>query len=97
MFWFKKWRRKRAGQRRFPDEWLAVLRRNVPFFEELAKEDREELQRHILVFINEKRFEGCGGLKITDEIKVSIAAQACVLLLHRETDYYPGLSTILVY
>ena len=49
------------------------------------------------VFLDEKRFEGCGGLEITDEIRVTIAAQACVLLLHRETDFYPKLQSILVY
>ena len=59
--------------------------------------DKEELRRHILIFLEEKIFVGCGGLAITDEIKVTIAAQACVLLLHRETDYYPGLHSILVY
>ena len=42
------------------------------------------------IFVAEKTFEGCGGLAITDEIKVTIAAQACLLLLHRETEYYPG-------
>ncbi|MCA9311777.1 MAG: zinc-dependent peptidase, partial [Phycisphaerales bacterium] len=40
---------------------------------------------------------GCGGLEITDEIRVTIAAQAAVLLLGRETGFYPGLRTILVY
>jgi Mlc titration factor MtfA (ptsG expression regulator) len=49
------------------------------------------------VFLAEKYFEGCGGLVLTDEIKVTIAAQACILLLHRDTDYYPRLVTILVY
>jgi hypothetical protein len=49
------------------------------------------------VFLTEKNFEGCGGLVITDEIKVCIAAQACVLLLHRTTDYYSPLRSILVY
>ena len=49
------------------------------------------------MFLAEKRFEGCGGLEITDEIQVTIAAHACILLLHRKTDYYPGLKTILVY
>jgi Mlc titration factor MtfA (ptsG expression regulator) len=39
------------------------------------------------VFLAEKHFEGCGGLALTDEIRVTIAAQACLLLLHRETDY----------
>ena len=48
-------------------------------------------------FLAEKHLEGCGGLKLTDVIRVTIAAQACLLLLHRETEYYPRLVTILVY
>lgn len=97
MFGFKKRRRNRLANQRFPGEWLAIIERNVPFYKKLPPEDKKELQRHIHVFIGEKRFEGCGGLEITDEIKVTIAAQACILLLHRETDYYPGLLSILVY
>ena len=49
------------------------------------------------VFLVEKRFEGCAGLELTDDIPVVIAAQACLLLLHRKTDYFPQLLTILVY
>ena len=97
MFWFKKWRRKRLANQQFPEEWLRIIEKNVPLYNSLPPEDKTELQRHILVFVGEKQFEGCRGLKITDEIKVTIAAQACILLLHRKTDYYPGLSTILVY
>lgn len=97
MFGLKKRRRKRLAAQPFPDEWLAIINRNVPFYSRLPAEDQKELQRHILIFIAEKHFEGCGGLQITDEIKVTIAAQACILLLHRETDYYPGLPSILVY
>jgi Mlc titration factor MtfA (ptsG expression regulator) len=63
----------------------------------LPKEDRHELQSHIQVFLSEKSFEGCGGLVMTDEIRVCIAAQACLLLLHRKTDYYLELRSILVY
>ncbi len=83
--------------RPFPPEWLAVLAKNVPLYVRLPPFDQEELRRHILVFLAEKRFEGCGGLAITDEIRVTIAAHACMLLLHRRTDYYPGLNSILVY
>jgi Mlc titration factor MtfA (ptsG expression regulator) len=97
MFGFKKRRRKRLISEPFPKEWLEIIERNVPYYRLLHEADQEELQRHIQIFIGEKRFEGCGGLKITDEIKVTIAAQACVLLLHRRTDYYPGLNSILVY
>ena len=49
------------------------------------------------VFLAEKKFEGCAGLELDDEIRVTIAAQACLLLLHRDTDYFPDLEVILVY
>jgi Mlc titration factor MtfA (ptsG expression regulator) len=71
--------------------------RNFPLFRILPAEDRRELEGHVQVFVNEKQFEGCGGLVLTDEIKVTIAAQACLLLLHRQTDYYPGLRSVVVY
>ncbi|MBN1361200.1 MAG: zinc-dependent peptidase [Sedimentisphaerales bacterium] len=94
---FKRRRRKKIASRPFPAEWLAMVERNVPLYGFLPEPDRAELLRHTHVFLAEKRFEGCGGLDITDEVRVTIAAQACVLLLHRRTDYYPGLTTILVY
>jgi Mlc titration factor MtfA (ptsG expression regulator) len=97
MFRLKSWRRRRLGNREFPEEWLEILDKNVGYYRHLPQADKKELQRHILIFIGEKRFEGCGGLKITDEIKVTIAAQACMLLLHRQTDYYPGMYSVLVY
>jgi hypothetical protein len=97
MLILKNWRRRRLSQKAFPKPWLQIIETNVPFYKSLPDEDKKELLRHILIFINEKHFEGCGGLKITDEIRVTIAAQACILLLHRKTDYYPGLSSILVY
>jgi Mlc titration factor MtfA (ptsG expression regulator) len=97
MFGFKKRRRQRLVRQVFPDEWLHIIEKNVPLYKKLPDVDKKELQHHILIFIAEKRFEGCGGLEVTDEIRVTIAAQACILLLHRETDYYPGLSSILVY
>jgi MtfA peptidase len=80
-----------------PPEWPAILERNVPLFRRLTTADQAELLGHMQVFVAEKHFEGCGGLELTDEIRVTIAAQACLLLLHRETDYYPRLRSILVY
>ena len=97
MFGWKKRRRRKLRARPFPEAWCEILRRNVPYFSDLDDEDQRELLGHIQVFLAEKPFEGCGGLEITDEIRVTIAAQACILLLHRETDYYPKLRTILVY
>ena len=50
----------------------------------------KELEGLVRIFLAEKSFEGCGGLELTEEMKVTIAAQACMLLLHREKDIYPG-------
>jgi len=90
-------RRAKLRNQPVPSEWRAIVRRNLPVFGRLSAEDQSELLEHLQVFLAEKHFEGCGGLELTDEIRVTIAAQACLLLLHRETDYYPRLTSILVY
>ncbi len=91
--------RRRAALRNtpLPDPWHAIIARNVSYVSRLSQADRTELAGHVQVFLAEKHFEGCDGLEITDEIRVTIAAQACVLLLHRETDYFSKLVSILVY
>jgi MtfA peptidase len=94
---FKKRRRRRLLAQPFPAAWLEIIERNVAFYACLPNADRIELQGLIQIFLAEKTFEGCGGLVLTDEMKVTIAAQACLLLLHRQTDIYPRLITILVY
>ena len=95
--WFKRRRRAAIRQRPFPPAWLAIIEKNVPYAAHLPSADRAELAGQVQVFLAEKRFEGCAGLQITDEIRVTIAAQACILLLHRQTDDYPDLMSILVY
>ncbi|HEY1790854.1 MAG TPA: M90 family metallopeptidase [Verrucomicrobiae bacterium] len=90
-------RRKKLRSAPFPEQWLRIIHDRCPFYRRLSDDDRRELQGHIQVFLAEKQFEGCGGLVVEEEHKVCIAAQACLLLLHRETDYYPDLRTILVY
>lgn len=93
----KKRRRRRLRAQLVPSVWGLILTRSLPVFRRLPPEDQAELLGHVQVFLAEKKFEGCGGLNLTDEIRLTIAAHACLLLLHRETDYYPELSTILVY
>ena len=97
MFGFKKRRRAKYRAQPFPDDWIEILQRNVPYYRFLAPEDQTELRGHVHVLLAEKHFEGCGGLTLTDEIRVTIAAWGAVLLLHRVTDYYPRLRSILVY
>jgi Mlc titration factor MtfA (ptsG expression regulator) len=93
----KKARREALRAKRPPEAWCAIVDKNVPYAAWLGAEDRRELWALVQIFLAEKRFEGCGGLSITDEMRVTIAAQACLLLLHRPNDVYPGLETILVY
>ncbi|MBC7771646.1 MAG: zinc-dependent peptidase [Pyrinomonadaceae bacterium] len=97
MLGFRRRRRLRIKAQPFPPAWLAIVNKYVPYVQCLSESDKSELYGHIKVFIAEKSFEGCGGLVMTDEIRVTIAAQACVLLLHRDSGYYPDLRTILVY
>jgi hypothetical protein len=97
MFGIKRRRRQRLRSQPFPEKWLRILEENVAYYSRLTPEEQSELQGHIQVFLHEKRFEGLAGQEITDEVRVTIAAQACILLLHRETDYYPALHSILVY
>jgi Mlc titration factor MtfA (ptsG expression regulator) len=49
------------------------------------------------VFIADKTFTGCGGIAITEAMRLTIAAQACLLIANRSTDVYPWLRAVLVY
>ena len=97
MWSWKESKRRRLRRRAFPPGWLTIVEKNLPLYRRLPLDDREELLGHIQVFLAEKHFEGAAGLEITDEIRVTIAAHACTLLLHRPTDYYPRLVSIIVY
>jgi MtfA peptidase len=97
LFHPEKARREKLRAEPLEPELVAIIERNFPYYQRLSEEDRRELQGHVQVFLAEKTFEGCGGLELTDEMRVTIAAQACVLLLHRETDYFPECNAILVY
>ena len=94
---FNRLRRNKIKRQPFSREWLKIVEKNISLYNHLPNKLQHELQNHIKVFISEKNFEGCGGLKINDEIKVTIAAQACILLLNRKTNYYHKLISILVY
>jgi Mlc titration factor MtfA (ptsG expression regulator) len=91
--------RRRAALRAkpFPAAWRSILQRRVPLFRRLPADLQLQLKQHIQVFIAEKAFIGCAGQEITDDVRVTVAAQACLLLLNRPNHYFPGLRQILVY
>src|SRR2546422_4262432 len=61
-----------------PDTWDNIVEDNVPLARGLSSDERERLLRLVQVFLTEKHFEGCGGLTLTEEMKVTIAAEACL-------------------
>ena len=95
--YFRNKRRKRLLATPLPSAWWDVIDDSVPMVREMDAIDRKELGGIVQILMHEKTFEGCDGLTITDEIKLTILAQAAILLLHRDTGYYPTLKTILVY
>src|SRR6266571_5253919 len=90
--WFEK-----LATGEFPALWEEILQQRFPIYRFLTEPDRRELRSYIRWFLESKEFEGCAGLVITDEIRVTVAAQACLLLLHRETPCYERLRLIRVY
>src|SRR6266581_3952332 len=80
-----------------PDTWDGIVEHNVPLARGLSSDERERLLRLVQLFLAEKHFEGCAGLTLTEEMKVTIAAGACLLLLHLAGPCYPTLRTVLVY
>ena len=90
-------RRERLRGKPFSAEWRQVLEHNVPLYNHLPPALKEQLHGLIHIFLAEKNIEGAAGLEVTDEIRVTIAGQACILLLNRETDFYPRLFSIVVY
>lgn len=88
---------KKARTEPFPPAWEEILNNEFPPYQYLPEYLRTELQDEIQEFLFSKQFEGCDGQEITDEIRVLIAAQACVLLLNRDVRCYPKLRSILVY
>jgi MtfA peptidase len=96
-FYFTRWRDQRLRSKPFPNAWLSLLKESLPVYSVLCEEDQTRLRQLIQVFIARKRFYGCAGMVVTDEIRVSIAAQACLLLLKQGWRVYPKLTSVLVY
>src|SRR5580765_2837622 len=94
---WRAWRRERWAALPFPSAWRTILRRRVPLYRRLPPHLQQQLRRHVQVFLAEKPFIGCGGLVLTDEIRVTVAAHACLLRLNRDGALFPDLREILVY
>ncbi len=94
---FVKYKRWRFEHKPFSTEWTHILNRNIPIYSRLPVSLKYQLNQRVKYFMRDKTFYGCDGLVLMDEIRVTIAGQACLLLLNRPTNHYYKLHYILVY
>ncbi|MEP7326853.1 MAG: M90 family metallopeptidase [Gemmatimonadota bacterium] len=83
-------------QRPVPVPWPAIINR-IPVVSQLTPTERQKLLAIVQDLVDTRSWQGCGGLELTEETQVLIAAQAGVLVLGHNGDPYPGVETILVY
>ena len=94
---YRQRKRESVKDRPFPDQWHQILVRNMPLYRRLPEDLRSELHEHIHLFLHDKRFYGFDGLEVTDEIRLTIAGHACLLLLNRNCLGYANFSSVYVY
>ncbi|WP_392532221.1 M90 family metallopeptidase [Nostoc sp. C117] len=90
-------RRNRLKNRPFSQVCHTIIENNLPIYPYLSPDEQRRLQGHIQVFLAEKQFIGCRGLRVTEEMKLTLAANACLLLLNEQGKYFPRLRSILIY
>ncbi|MEE4329653.1 MAG: M90 family metallopeptidase [Wenzhouxiangella sp.] len=95
--WLRRRRRQAAADRPFPDQWRRILENNMPLYRRLPEPLRGELHRHVNLFLHDKSFQGFHGLEVTDEMRVTVAGHACLLLLNRDNACYSNFSSIYLY
>jgi Mlc titration factor MtfA (ptsG expression regulator) len=94
--WLKRRRRRRIIAAPFPKEWARILDA-IPHVPALAGDVRERHQALTQIFLAEKAFEGCGGLALDEDIRVTIAGLATILVLGMDDYIFDNVQTILVY
>ncbi|MCH2143238.1 MAG: zinc-dependent peptidase [Phycisphaerales bacterium] len=82
----------------FPDAWLQILHRDVPMIRMLTDAEQQRMREIMMILIDEKYWEGGGGLKVTEYMRVIVASQAAIPLLNLDlTDYYHNVRTFILY
>jgi Mlc titration factor MtfA (ptsG expression regulator) len=94
--WLKKRRRRAVLATPFPDAWHAILA-NVGHYRLLDEPGQQKLRDAVQIMVAEKEWEGCRGLEMTDEVRVTIAALAAVMTLGLDDFYFDNVATVLVY
>jgi MtfA peptidase len=98
MGWLAEWRRRRVLRKHRIDDalWHRAVQ-GLSFLSRLPQEKIHALKELSLLFLAEKQFTGAHGLALTDAMRLSVAAQACLPVLELGLDWYAGFTGIVVY
>lgn len=97
------WRAARARRRAsafsqpFPPEWRSLLEDALPLYSRMPPALRTRIEPIAHSFLADVAFVGCQGLEVTDEMRLVIAVQACLLIVERDPTAYSTLSSVLIY
>ncbi len=81
---------------RLNPDWVEILEKKMSLYKVLPADLKELLHGHVNYFLETKSFYGHDGQEITDEIKVTVAGDACLPVLMREDPIYPDFDTIFI-
>lgn len=98
--WWRRLSRAEVLAQPFPPQFREHILRRIPCAELLNGPELEKLEALVRIFNSEKSFEGAGGLEVTEEMRVAIAARACLLVLmrvERDEPLYADLDTVIIY
>ncbi len=93
----RKYNIKKALSKPFPLEWSNILEQHFPLYTKIAPSTRQALEQKIHIFIRTKEFIGYKRSKVSEEVKLTIAAQACMLILNKEQGHFPNIKRVYVY
>ncbi|HKQ46679.1 MAG TPA: M90 family metallopeptidase [Phycisphaerae bacterium] len=103
MSWWKRlWNRQTVepplADEVLPKEWPRLLGQHVPFYRRFLPAQRAALAQQVQTFLDEKEFWGSQDLEVTPEMKVVVAAYACLLVLKRpDLGLFPRTREVILY
>lgn len=95
--YFKNRHRQQLLAEPLPSELIDVVHRNVAIYSLLSPDEQQRLREATKIIASERPFYGVGKFELTDEVLVTIAAQAALLVLDGDGYYFDRVGAILVY
>ncbi|MES0873886.1 zinc-dependent peptidase [Sinimarinibacterium thermocellulolyticum] len=80
-----------------PDGWRERLDALVPQAALVPPALRPRYLDAVGRFLREKRFVGCNGLVVVDDMRIAVAGLACLLLLREGAKLFPLVHSVLLY